>query len=430
MRRLGYERYGAQGGDWGAAISRELGRTQPDRVIGVHLNLLPGAAASTEPTADELAALSPDERERTLTSWPRSQAWRREQQGYADIQSTRPQTLAYALTDSPVGQLAWIAEKFREWTDSRDTPEDAVDRDQLLTNVMLYWLTGTAGSSARIYYERAHADYWGTPPEPSTLRPPWPSSRTRTSSPCGTSPNGPTTSCDGRSTTAADTSPRWRSQTSWSRTCGRSSGRFAQQGRELDRWAQHARKLSAHGPPTRAIARARSTCALRRALPLDARPDRHDRVRSRRERRDIAHATSFAARLSALAPTSTTRPPSRARSSSTSDSACSSPANADCRVGRPAEALRGSPRWRQCIGITRAKPEFGTERRSKLAACAIAWLEWRNRARRRTSAFACRQHSSALVAELRVARMAALSACPGAAAFESSSDAAEVVLRS
>ena len=112
---------------------------------------------------DDLAPLGPAERKRTLASWQRHQEWSRERQGYADIQSTRPQTLAYALTDSPVGQLAWIAEKFKEWTDSRDRPEDAVDRDQMLTNVMLYWLTGTAGSSARIYYERAHADYWGTP---------------------------------------------------------------------------------------------------------------------------------------------------------------------------------------------------------------------------------------------------------------------------
>jgi pimeloyl-ACP methyl ester carboxylesterase len=167
MRRLGYQRYGAQGGDWGAAISRELGRTHPGQVIGVHLNLLPGAHATTEPTARELAALGPAERERTLASWQRTQQWTRDRQGYADIQSTRPQTLAYALTDSPVGQLAWIVEKFKEWTDSRDRPEDAVDRDLLLTNVMLYWLTGTAGSSARIYYERAHADYWGAPPEPS-----------------------------------------------------------------------------------------------------------------------------------------------------------------------------------------------------------------------------------------------------------------------
>ncbi|MEU6404105.1 epoxide hydrolase [Streptomyces sp. NPDC046985] len=167
MRRLGYDRYGAQGGDYGAAVSRELGRIRPDRVIGVHLNLIPDAGATTEPTERELAALSPAERERTRASWERMRAWSRDQQGYADIQSTRPQTLAYALTDSPVGQLVWIAEKFKEWTDSSDQPEDAVDRDRLLTNVTLYWLTGTAGSSARMYYERRHAAYWGQPPAPS-----------------------------------------------------------------------------------------------------------------------------------------------------------------------------------------------------------------------------------------------------------------------
>ena len=168
MERLGYEKYGVQGGDYGAGISREIGRTRPDRVIGVHLNLLPNSCATQEPGGEELARLSPDERKRTLASWERFQEWSRNRQGYADIQSTRPHTLAYGLTDSPVGQLAWIAEKFKEWTDSRDRPEDAVDRDRMLTNVMLYWLTGTAGSSARIYYERAHADDAGTPPEPST----------------------------------------------------------------------------------------------------------------------------------------------------------------------------------------------------------------------------------------------------------------------
>ncbi|MFC0030242.1 epoxide hydrolase family protein [Micromonospora chaiyaphumensis] len=167
MERLGYPRYGAQGGDWGSAISRELGRRHSEHIIGVHLNLLPGAHAVSEPTAEELSALTLEERQRTLASWQRTQQWMRERQGYAEIQSTRPQTLAYALTDSPVGQLAWIAEKFAEWSDSSDRPEDAVDRDHLLTNVMLYWLTGTAGSSARIYYERAHAPYWGSPPEPS-----------------------------------------------------------------------------------------------------------------------------------------------------------------------------------------------------------------------------------------------------------------------
>jgi pimeloyl-ACP methyl ester carboxylesterase len=158
MARLGYGRYGAHGGDWGWAVSRELGRAHPERVIGVHLTLI-SAYPTTEPTADELSDLSAAERQRTLASWDRTRRWRREGEGYAALQSTRPQTLAYALTDSPVGQLAWIVEKFKEWTDSPERPEDAVDRDQLITNVMLYWLTRTAGSSARIYYERAHADH-------------------------------------------------------------------------------------------------------------------------------------------------------------------------------------------------------------------------------------------------------------------------------
>ncbi|MDC0769826.1 epoxide hydrolase family protein [Streptomyces sp. HD] len=170
MSRLGYDRFGAQGGDWGAGISRELGRVHADRVIGIHLNLLPGAQAVTEPTPEELAVLSPKERERTLTSWSRFDRFFRDGAGYFHVQSTRPQTLSYALTDSPVGQLAWIVEKFREWTDSEMLPEEAVDRDLMLTNVMLYWLTGTAGSSARVYYERAHAegDRIAAPHEPST----------------------------------------------------------------------------------------------------------------------------------------------------------------------------------------------------------------------------------------------------------------------
>lgn len=163
MERLGYTSYGVQGGDWGAAISRELGRIRPGNVTGVHLNLLPGGGATAEPGREELAALDPAERERTLASWQRQLTWVRERQGYADIQATRPQTLAYGLNDSPAGLLAWIGEKFTEWAD----PRCPVDRDQMLTNVMLYWLTGTAGSAARIYYERAHADYAGQPPEVS-----------------------------------------------------------------------------------------------------------------------------------------------------------------------------------------------------------------------------------------------------------------------
>jgi pimeloyl-ACP methyl ester carboxylesterase len=164
MRRLGYSRYGAQGGDWGGAISRELGRLDAEHVLGVHLNLLPGSGATAEPSDAELAAMSPAERDRTLASWRRAQHWDAERSGYAAQQASRPQTLAYALTDSPVGQLAWIAEKFAEWTD----PASGIDRDHLLTNVTLYWLTRTAGSAARLYYERAHAPYRGQPPKPST----------------------------------------------------------------------------------------------------------------------------------------------------------------------------------------------------------------------------------------------------------------------
>ncbi|MFJ4781461.1 epoxide hydrolase family protein [Streptomyces sp. NPDC088762] len=163
MERLGYEAYGVQGGDWGAAVSRELGRLRPGNVVGVHLNLLPGGGATREPLPEELAALGPAERERTLASWERYRSWARERQGYADIQATRPQTLAYGLNDSPVGLLAWIGEKFAEWSD----PRCPVSRETVITNVMLYWVTGTAGSAARIYYERAHADYAGQPPEVS-----------------------------------------------------------------------------------------------------------------------------------------------------------------------------------------------------------------------------------------------------------------------
>jgi pimeloyl-ACP methyl ester carboxylesterase len=160
MGRLGYERYGAHGGDFGALLSPELGRLHPDRVVGVHVN-----GFLTSPPRDPAQLADLDERERQrLEAFKRF--WR-DARGYAVIQATRPQTLAYALTDSPVGQLAWIVEKFKEWTDSPERPEDAVDRDQLLTNVTVYWLTGTAGSSARLYKETAND--LGRANEPSTV---------------------------------------------------------------------------------------------------------------------------------------------------------------------------------------------------------------------------------------------------------------------
>ena len=150
MHRLGYKRYGAQGGDLGAAISRRL--DDPEHVVGVHLNTLLTPAPRD---AAELAALTDEDRDR-LRGFDR---YLDDLSGSTKIQSTRPQTLAYGLTDSPVGQLAWIVEKFKEWTDSDAAPEDAVHRDRILTNVMLYWLTGTANSSARSYRETTRS--WG-----------------------------------------------------------------------------------------------------------------------------------------------------------------------------------------------------------------------------------------------------------------------------
>jgi epoxide hydrolase len=157
MRRLGYQRYGAQGGDWGSSISRELGLIAPERLIGVHLNML------SPYVPDDQVDLTDEDKARVEAL----QRFRSTGSGYGAIQSTRPQTLAYGLTDSPAGQLAWIVEKFGEWTDG-GLPDEAVNRDQLLTNVMLYWLTGTAGSSARLYYEAARARGWG-PPATSTV---------------------------------------------------------------------------------------------------------------------------------------------------------------------------------------------------------------------------------------------------------------------
>lgn len=150
MHRLGYDSYIAQGGDAGAVISMELGRADAEHVAGVHVNML-----MTFPSGDprELADLSESDQARLA----RMGRFNDELSGYLKLQGTRPQTLAFGLTDSPVGQLAWIVEKYREWTDSTDVPEDAISRDDLLTIVSIYWFTATAGTSATIYYEDAAA---------------------------------------------------------------------------------------------------------------------------------------------------------------------------------------------------------------------------------------------------------------------------------
>ena len=164
MGRLGYDRYATQGGDIGAWINLVLSGMDHQHVVASHVNFL--ITAPTDPS--DVAGLA----ESDLARLGLLNRFAAELSGYMKLQSTRPQTLAYALTDSPVGQLAWIVEKFKEWTDSAKVPEDAVDRDHLLTNVMIYWLTATAGSTANFYYD--NADVLPTAPTPPPPPPPLP----------------------------------------------------------------------------------------------------------------------------------------------------------------------------------------------------------------------------------------------------------------
>jgi epoxide hydrolase len=165
MRRLGYQRYGAHGGDIGAGVTGMLGATEPEHVIATHTVSEPRAVALAGvyfPVPDDLAEADRKRLEERQRAWA-------DAKGYLDIQSTRPQTLAYALTDSPAGQLAWIVEKFKEWTDDQaELPEDAVDPDLLLTNVSLYWFTRSGASAARFIYEGAHGGPdWSAAPAPT-----------------------------------------------------------------------------------------------------------------------------------------------------------------------------------------------------------------------------------------------------------------------
>jgi epoxide hydrolase len=138
MRRLGYERYGAQGGDFGSGISTALGAVAPEQVVGVHVNYLP-----TRPVPDADIELSETDEAR-LDKVRQLMANR---PPYQALQATTPQTIGYALTDSPVGQLAWIAERFAQWTD----PRSQISDERMLTDISLYWLTATAASSARLH---------------------------------------------------------------------------------------------------------------------------------------------------------------------------------------------------------------------------------------------------------------------------------------
>jgi pimeloyl-ACP methyl ester carboxylesterase len=147
MRGLGYERFGAQGGDWGAVVSSFLGARFPEHVVGIHLNMV--IAPPPERDRADLSGLSEEERADVAAA----RRFAEEETGYQRIQATRPQTLAFALEDSPAGLAAWIVEKYRAWSDCGGEIERRFTKDQLLTQVMLYWVTRTAGSSCRLYYE-------------------------------------------------------------------------------------------------------------------------------------------------------------------------------------------------------------------------------------------------------------------------------------
>jgi pimeloyl-ACP methyl ester carboxylesterase len=144
MRRLGYDRYGAQGGDWGAAVTTALAEEAADYVVGVHVNM-----ATVGPDKSTFDDLTPAEQQ----ALEDLAAHRSQGMGYSTQQSTRPQTLGYALVDSPAGQCAWIAEKFWAWTDCDGHPEQALTKQQMLDDISVYWFTATAASSARLYWE-------------------------------------------------------------------------------------------------------------------------------------------------------------------------------------------------------------------------------------------------------------------------------------
>ena len=144
MGRLGYDRYAAQGGDWGALVTSYLGQQDVDHVAGIHLNMV--IALPDPATMDDLT-----EREQSaIASFEYYDRW---DSGYSKEQSTRPQTLGYGLLDSPAGQCAWIIEKFWAWTDCDGDPANVLTRDEMLDNVMLYWVPGTGASSARLYWQ-------------------------------------------------------------------------------------------------------------------------------------------------------------------------------------------------------------------------------------------------------------------------------------
>ena len=151
MQGLGYRRFGAQGGDWGSMVSTYLGANHGDVCAGIHLNMV--IAFPPDPQ-NPVEGLTQDE----VVDLMGAQRFLTEETGYQRIQGTKPQTLGYGLNDSPAGLAAWIVEKFRTWSDCDGDVERRFTKDELLTNVMLYWTTQSITSSCRLYYEMVHAD--------------------------------------------------------------------------------------------------------------------------------------------------------------------------------------------------------------------------------------------------------------------------------
>ena len=147
MARLGYARYGAQGGDWGSAVAAWLGVLDKDRVAGIHLNMVGGGPPAGMKNPEKGIP------QWELDRWRKRSEWWSKENAYGNIQGTKPLTLAYGLNDSPAGLAAWIVEKFRAWSDCGGNVESRFSKDQLLTNAMIYWVTETMPSAVRLYYE-------------------------------------------------------------------------------------------------------------------------------------------------------------------------------------------------------------------------------------------------------------------------------------
>jgi epoxide hydrolase len=161
MARLGYTRYGAQGGDWGTSVTTSLAQQDAAHLAGIHLN--PPIAAPDPATFDDLT----DRERESLAALEHAQRW---EDGYSLVQATRPQTVGYGLVDSPAGLCGWIVEKFRAWSDCDGHPENVFTRDEMLDDITLYWLTGTAASSARLYWESIRqVREWFTKSTPDTV---------------------------------------------------------------------------------------------------------------------------------------------------------------------------------------------------------------------------------------------------------------------